>query len=157
MRTAIGLLMLAPAACQPAVEPDGQLSQVPTVETQDTKPAPPAAPVVLGGVELSQPLRALGTEPFWGVEIKPDELVYSGVDRPEMKVANPGPSLRDGNVVIAARDTDGQAFTVTLRQAECSDGMSDRVYPLEAEILYKGEILKGCANSQAALDALPKP
>jgi uncharacterized membrane protein len=51
----------------------------------------------------------------------------------------------------------GQAFTVTLRATECSDGMSDRVYPLEAEILYKGETLKGCANSEACLDALPKP
>ena len=72
-------------------------------------------------------------------------------------MANPGPSLRDGNAVIAARDTAGQAFTVTLRATECSDGMSDRVYPLEAEIRYKGETLKGCAISQAALGALPKP
>ena len=35
--------------------------------------------------------------------------------------------------------------------------MSDRVYPLEAEVQYKGETLKGCANSKAALDALPPP
>jgi len=49
------------------------------------------------------------------------------------------------------------ASSLTLRATECSDGMSDRVCPLEAEILHKGETLKGCANSEAALDALPKP
>jgi uncharacterized membrane protein len=157
MRIALGSLLVVLAACQPAGGPAEPGLEIPALETQEARPAPPAGPIVLGGVELSQPLRAMGTEPFWGVEIKPDELVYSGVDRPAMMMANPGPSLRDGNVVIAARDTDGQAFTVTLRETECSDGMSDRVYPLEAEILYKGETLKGCANSQAALDALPKP
>jgi uncharacterized membrane protein len=157
MRIALGSLLVVLAACQPAGGPAEPGPAVLTVETQEAKPAPPAGPIVLGGVELSQPLRALGTEPFWGVEIKADELVYSGVDRPEMKMANPGPRLQDGNAVIAARDTAGQAFTVTLRATECSDGMSDRVYPLEAEILYKGETLKGCANSRAALGALPKP
>jgi uncharacterized membrane protein len=74
-----------------------------------------------------------------------------------MKLANPGPSFQNGSSVIAAMHPVGQAFTVTLRATECSDGMSDRVYPLEAEVQYKGETLKGCANSEAGLDALPKP
>jgi uncharacterized membrane protein len=55
-----------------------------------------------------------------------------------MKMANPGPSFQNGTSVIAAMHPVGQAFTVTLRATECSDGMSDRVYPLEAEILQKG-------------------
>lgn len=157
MRIAPGSLLVVLAACQPASGPAEPGPATPTVETLKAKPAPPAGAIVLGGVEFSQPLRALGTEPFWGVEIEFDELVFSGVDRPEARMANPAPSFEDGNFVIAARDTDGQAFTVTLRATECSDGMSDRLYPLEAEILYKGETLKGCANSQATLDALPKP
>jgi len=157
MRIAVGSLMFALASCQPAGEPVAPEPEIPVVQPQDAEPAPPDTDIILGGVELSQPLRALGTEPFWGVEITPDELVYSGVDRPEIQMANPGPSFQDGNIVIAAKDSGGEAFTITLREAQCSDGMSERVYPLEAEVLYKGETLKGCANSQAALDALPKP
>jgi uncharacterized membrane protein len=160
-RTAIGLLVLSLAACQPAVEPRALDSQTATGEAPEAKPALPAGHALVGGlevgIEISQPLRALGTEPFWGVEIEFDELVFSGVDRPEARMANPGPSLQEGNFVIAARDTDGQTFTLTMREVQCSDGMSDRVYPLEAEVQYKGETLKGCASSQAALDALPPP
>jgi uncharacterized membrane protein len=158
MRIALGSLALVlAAACQPASELSPPEPEGAAVEPQATDPAPPAGPVVIGGVELARPIRALGTEPFWGVEIKPDELVYSGVDRPETKIANPGPRMEGANVVIAAMDAGGEAFTVTLRDAECSDGMSDRVYPLEAEVKYKGETLKGCAISQAAMDAGPKP
>jgi len=160
-RTAIGLLVLALAACQPAVEPRALDSQTATGEAPEAKPALPAGHAIVGGlevgVELSQPLRALGTEPFWSDEIEFDELVFSGVDRPEARMASPAPSLKDGNFVVAARDTDGQIFTLTIREVQCPDGMSDRVYPLEAEVHYKGETLKGCANSKAALDALPPP
>ena len=157
MRIVLGSLALVLAACQPASEPEAPAAETPVVEPQAAEPAPPAGPIVISGIELSQPIRALGTEPFWGVEIKPDELVYSGVDRPETKMANPGSRMEGGNVVIAAKDAGGEAFTVTLRDAECSDGMSDRVYPLEAEVKYKAETLKGCAISQAAMDAGPKP
>lgn len=160
MRTAMGSVMFALTACQPAAAPVAE-TESPVVETQEAKPPLPAGQAIVNGnevgVELSQPLRVLGTEPFWSVEIEFDKLVYSGVDRPETEMANSGPSFQDGNIVIAARDADGEAFTITMREVQCSDGMSDRVYPLEAEVLYKGETLKGCANSQAALDALPPP
>jgi len=160
MRIVIGALMLGLVACQPASVPAPDV-EAPGVKTQEAKPALPAGQAIVNGlevgVELSQPLRALGTEPFWSVEIEFDKLVYSGVDRAETEMANPGPSFQDGYFVIASRDADGQPFTVTLREMECSDGMSDRAYPLEAEVLYEGEALKGCANTQAALDALPKP
>ena len=158
MRIALGSLVLVlAAACQPASEPAPPAPEAPAAAPQAAEPAPAASPVVIGGVDLSQAVRAVGTEPFWGVEIKPDELVYSGVDRPETKMANPGPRMEGDRVVIAAQDAGGEAFTVTLRGAECSDGMSDRVYPLEAEVHYRGETLKGCAISQAAMDAGPRP
>lgn len=151
MRIAVGLMMLGLAACEPAAAP------VAEVEARVDGAAPALMPPVeLGGVDFSQPIRALGTEPFWAVEIKPDALVYSGVDRPETKMTNPGPRMEGGAAVIAA-DAGGQPFTITLRESQCSDGMSDRVYPLDVQVLYMGETLKGCANSQAALDALPPP
>lgn len=126
-----GLILLA--ACQP---------QTPEIKT----------PGIVGGVDLASPVRALGTEPFWSVEIRPQELVLAGVDRPEVRFANPSTSIDGETAVVAA-----EGLTVTLKAATCSDGMSDRTYPLEAEVKAGAEVLKGCAQSQAALDAGPRP
>jgi uncharacterized membrane protein len=52
MRVAIVALGLMVSGCQPAAQ-------------------------TLGGVDLSKPMRVLGTEPFWGVEISPTELVFT--------------------------------------------------------------------------------
>jgi uncharacterized membrane protein len=114
-------------------------------------------PVVLGGVDLNQPVRALGTEPFWGVEITTDTLTYSGLDRPEQTAPNPGPQVQGTTAVYAAETGDGATMTVTLIATECSDGMSDRVYPLTASVEIGSETLNGCAQSAAALAAEPRP
>jgi len=127
----------------------------------DDAPAAPAAemaaPAVLGGVDLNQPLRAIGTEPFWGVEITPQSLVYSGVDRAEQRATNAGPVIQGTTAVYTAATGSGAALVVTLIATECSDGMSDRIYPLTARVELSGETLNGCAASQASLDAQPAP
>jgi uncharacterized membrane protein len=127
MRIAVVVLGLMVVACQPAVQ-------------------------TLGGVDLGKPMRALGTEPFWGIEIAPDVLVFTGVDRPEFRAPNPGARVEGEIAVIAARDPQGLALTIKLKAATCSDGMSDYVYPLEAEVTLGAETLKGCAAMQTMLD-----
>lgn len=129
--------------------------------TESTPEAPPADPApvatVLGGVDLGQPLRALGTEPFWGVEITPENLAYSGVDVTEVRAANPGPTIQGTTAVYAAAGADGTALVVTLIATECSDGMSDRVYPLTARVEVGQQTLNGCAASVAFLNSQPAP
>lgn len=120
-------------------------------------PAGPAAPTVLGGVDLSQPLRALGTEPFWGVDITPASLKYSAVDHPGLTTPNPGPTVQGTTAVYAATGADGATLVVTLIATECSDGMSDRVYPLTARVEIGSETLNGCAASVAFLETQPQP
>ena len=141
MRIAFALPLILLAACsyepaEPAPEPQ-----------------PPAPPAVLGGVDLSQPVRALGNEPFWAVEISPAALVYSGADRPEQRAANPGPSIQGTTATYAVQTEQGNALTVTLIATECSDGMSDRTYPLTARVVIGQETLNGCAESVAVLMA----
>jgi uncharacterized membrane protein len=115
-------------------------------------PAPPAEARVLAGVDLDQPLRVLGTEPFWAVEISPTGLTYSGVDRPEQKAANPGPALQ-GTVAVWTTATEAKTpLVVTLMATDCSDGMSDRTYPLTARVEMGTESLTGCAASIAAIE-----
>lgn len=117
-------------------------------------PAPPPAPV-LGGVSLDQPVRVLGTEPFWGVTIAPTGLTYDGVDRPEQTAPNPGPIVQGTVATYTATTTAGTPLSIVLMATECSDGMSDRTYPLTARVEIGGETLNGCAIQSAALAALP--
>ena len=109
-------------------------------------------PRALAGVDLDQPVRVLGNEPFWAVEIKSDGLIYSGVDRPEQKAPNPGPTLQ-GNLASWTTKTEaGNDLTVTLTATDCSDGMSDRTYPLTAKVEIGGETLTGCAAAATAIE-----
>jgi uncharacterized membrane protein len=120
------------------------------------RPEPPAQPPVLAGVDLRQPVRALGTEPFWAVEITPDALVYSGVDRPEQRAPNPGPVMQGAIATFTTETAEGHELIVTLMATECSDGMSDRTYPLVARVEVGEETLSGCAAPTAALMQAPE-
>lgn len=128
------------AACSPA--PD---------TSEPAEPAAAAAPAVLAGVDLSRPLRALGTEPFWAVELTGSELVYSGVDRPEQRAPQGRPRMQGTMATWEATTTQGTPLTVTLTATECSDGMSDRTYPLTALVKVGEETLTGCAATTAAI------
>ena len=122
-----------------------------TACSQGEEPAPapePAEPeVVLGGVTLNEPLRALGTEPFWAVNIGDQGLVYSGVDRPEQTAPNDGPQVAGTTAMWRGQTEQGQALSVTLIETACSDGMSDRTFPLTARVEIGAEVLNGCAAS----------
>ena len=106
---------------------------------------------MLGGVNLDQPVRAVGTEPFWGVSIDTEAVVYSGVDQAERRGANDGVVVQGTTATWSVQPAQGQPFTVTLMATECSDGMSDRLYPLTALVEMGETRLNGCAAPAAAL------
>ena len=112
------------------------------------EPAPDAP--VLSGVDLSQPVRLLGTEPFWGIELTGSELVYSGLERPEQRAPQPQATLQGNVATFQTQSEAGTPFNVTLTATECSDGMSDRTYPLTAMVKVGEETLMGCAAASAA-------
>ena len=116
---------------------------------EDPTPAPePAEPeLILGDVNLNEPLRALGTEPFWAVNIDDAGLVYSGVDRPEERAPNDGPQVAGTTAMWSGQTDQGRPLSVTLIETACSDGMSDRTYPLTARVEIGEEVLNGCAAS----------
>ena len=116
---------------------------------EEPAPAPEAAEAaaILGDVNLNEPLRALGTEPFWAVNIDEAGLVYSGVDRPEDRAPNDGPQLAGTTAMWSGQTDQGRAISVTVIETACSDGMSDRTYPLTARVEIGEEVLNGCAAS----------
>ncbi len=125
-------------------------------EREQNKPqsAPvPETQAVLGGVDLAKPVRAVGTEPFWSVDITRDGLTYTRVDQPTRRAPNRGVTVQ-GTVATFATSTDiKEALNVTLIATECSDGMSDRTYPLTARVEIGADTLTGCAAPASVIAA----
>lgn len=132
------LAVLALAACSPADQPD-------------LPDAPSEPALVLGGVDLAKPVRALGTEPFWSVELTGTEMVYTSPEPPEQRAPQPNPVVQGTTATWEAETAAGTALNVTLVATECSDGMSDRTYPLTAMVKIGDLELTGCAASSAAV------
>lgn len=121
-------------------------------EPEAPPPVEPSTPALeLGGVPLDQPLRAIGTEPFWGVDVTADTLVYSGVDRPEQRATHDGVELMGTTASWRGTTSAGAPMDLILMATECSDGMSDRTYPLTARLEVGGETLNGCAATVSAI------
>ena len=122
----------------------------PAEEPASPPEAPEPAPV-LGGVDLAKPVRALGTEPFWSVEFTGTEMVYTTPEPPEQRAPQPSPVVQGTTATWETETADGTALSVTLIATECSDGMSDRTYPLTAMVKLGELELTGCAASSAAV------
>lgn len=139
------LAALALSACQPQ-DPDGQPAPPPA-------DAPAAAtPASTGGMDISQPISARGTEPFWAVEITDGtKFRLTRPDQPEVAAEAPGAALSPDGATWVAKGAKGEQLTITLKMGACSDGMSDLKYPMSAEVVLLNETLKGCAAKTAEL------
>lgn len=115
----------------------------------DPQPAPPvgvSACLIQDGERLdASPLRAVGTEPFWGASIEGRCVTYSHPeDQQGTRVWTRYQRTAEGGRWSGALG--GRPFVlVTRRQPGCSDGMSDRRYPLAVELLVGDERRRGCA------------
>jgi len=91
------------------------------------------------------PLLAVGTEPFWGARIEGRCVTYSHPDDQEgtrlWTRFTPGPGGGTWSGALG-----GRRFKLRTRpQPGCSDGMSDRRYPLAVDVEVGGERHSGCA------------
>ncbi len=99
-----------------------------------------------GVVGADEMVKFTGTEPFWGGQVTGASLVYS---TPENAAGDTIDVARvaQGDSVVFRSVLGGQAFVLTVRAGECSDGMSDRRYPFSAVLDVRGERRRGCAWS----------
>ena len=93
------------------------------------------------------PLRAVGTEPFWGARVEGRCVTYSNPDNPQgVRVWTRYSEVGEGRGAWVGQ-LGGKKFEMRVRpEAVCSDGMSDKIYPMAAELLVNGESRKGCAE-----------
>jgi uncharacterized membrane protein len=138
-------LLLCLAACQPQA-PDG----APAAPPADA-PKASATPKIASTMDISQPITARGTEPFWALSIDGTAFKLSRPDQPDLAAEAPGAAIEPGRAVWIAKTADGRQLTVTLYGSACSDGMSDLKYPLTAEVVLLNETLRGCAAKTAEL------
>jgi uncharacterized membrane protein len=151
MRLVPLLALIAPlalAACQPQ-DPDGNAAPPPADALGAQAPAASDAATSVaagGGMDISQPITALGTEPFWSLTITDGtKFKLSRPDQPDLLAEAPGSAMSPGGATWVAKGAKGEQLTVMLKAGECSDGMSDRKYPMTAEVVLQGATLKGCA------------
>ena len=115
MIAAAALSALALAACQPV------------------PPGPPPPPT--GGTTY----KAIGTEPFWDLQIGPS-MVFTDRGN-DVSVTQPTPVPING---VAGETYNTPRITANVIHAACSDGMSDRTYPDTVQVRVDGREYRGC-------------
>ena len=88
--------------------------------------------------------RALGTEPFWSISIDNGRMTYQSPEGGFSVRAPRGEELGDGRIWETRR------ITLQASNAECSDGMSDTVYPQTVRVVVDGRELRGCGGATTA-------
>lgn len=103
---------------------------------------------VFGEISENATIGLLGNEPFWSIEIQPDnEEGFMAVYKT--------PGNLDGSTASVARfagnnglgftgDLDGEALQIAITPGECNDTMSDRTYPYTATVAVGDRTLYGC-------------
>ncbi len=90
-------------------------------------------------------IRVVGTEPFWAAQVEGRCITYTSPDnlkgvRVWTRYADEGHGRSRWTGELG-----GKTFELSLRPADCSDGMSDRIYPIAADLTIMGESRSGCA------------
>lgn len=111
-------------------------------------PSAPAGPCMMQDRERLRvaPIRAVGTEPFWGARIEGRCVTYSHPeDQKGSRIWTRFEPSAGGGTWSGALG--GRRFELKTRaKPGCSDGMSDRRYPLAVELIVGGERRSGCAE-----------
>lgn len=103
-----------------------------------------AADSAVGAWFLDVDWRAIGTEPFWGVSIGRDGVVFSEPAEEPVEFPPAEPRRTESGFTLSSALND-RVLEVGLRAESCNDGMSDRQYAWTARVEIDGRRLEGCA------------
>ena len=119
----------------------------PTRKVGDTpSPQPPPAVAVGDGSVLKQDLVIATNEPFLQARVDGRELVLTGVDLGERRMAVERSTVEGDTRTIIARDTGGSVEAV-VRVSPCEDSMSGAAFPFSGELTVDGDgPHPGCAR-----------
>ena len=139
-------LVLILAACSPAAEP---------AKAEAEPAAPAAAAAQLGAIDLTQPVRAAGTEPFWTIDIADGVMTYRdmedfGGDITTPRTGPATPVVTGDTAVYDVTLSDGKSLTLTLSATECPD-IGEETRALTATLAIPGAMAQqACADARTA-------
>lgn len=88
--------------------------------------------------------KAVGTEPFWALELNGREMVFTEANAPGIRIVEPQPEPIHG---FAGDIYQGRRINLNIvRNTRCSDGMSDRVYPDRVQVRVDNRSFEGCGG-----------
>ena len=146
----LALVVLLLGGCT-APKPGAEERAAPAAEEQPTDSAATvqsghaAYPCLIqNGKPVSRKLKALGTEPFWAAEIEGRCVTYRTPEEQGTRIWTQVVETPDATVWNGALDR--REFQLTVKPGvRCSDGMSDKIYSMEAVLRVRGETRHGCA------------
>ena len=83
--------------------------------------------------------RAIGTEPFWDLEIGRDMVFTDRGNNATVRQPTPRPINGTAGEIYRT-----QRLEVNIVHSQCSDGMSDRTYPDTVQVYVDGRLYRGC-------------
>ena len=158
MRKAALLVLLLLAACDSGAPPKDKVENIlitdgpSAAESADASfaaaatvaatiaPVPPPAPAPV------KHFQALGTEPFWSVDVLQGKLRYSSPENLE-GTTFASTEAKDGSATRYIGTLEGKLVTLRIEPGTCSDGMSDTVYAYKASFTWGAQTERGCART----------
>lgn len=105
----------------------------------------PMTSEVFAAIAPEETVHFTGTEPFWGGEVASGTLRFSTPDDIDGRTF-PVERFAGNNGLSFAGTLEGKTFDLMVTPGRCSDGMSDRDYPLVATLKIGGDgVRSGCA------------
>ena len=139
------LVSLAACASEQAGESDPAQAGPSSPAETDASPGPQTLDeeeegeeTAFAGITPEETVKFVGTEPFWGGQVKGTALTYSHPDNPDGTDFAVSRFAGRGGVSWTGI-YEGARFVLAVTPGECSDGMSDRTYPFVATLEVVGE------------------
>jgi heat shock protein HslJ/uncharacterized membrane protein len=99
---------------------------------------------LIGAAAAAAPYHGHGTEPFWGITIDGNRLIFESPDDSTVRASARRRAIRGGRLHESRR------LTVEIRRGECNDGMGDRYYADTVRVWLgprRGPGLEGCGGA----------
>jgi uncharacterized membrane protein len=92
-----------------------------------------------------------GNEPFWQLQISSEENIidfYNPMQQLTTHFKYTKPVIKNGIIIYSSKDKkSGNEIMIRIKNGKCSDGMNEKSYNYNAEVILNGQKYNGCASA----------
>lgn len=153
----IAVALITAPGCSAPDRGQGSPADSASAESVSAAQRPPSAAAAHASVPGTVAFKALGTEPFWALELTSHGMRFStpedtaGIRFPSIEPTTAGDTLR------WTGETERTRIDVRIWPEQCSDGMSDRTWTHAAVVQVDTTTYRGCADPAPGLTAGQRP